>query len=187
MAYLIKVGTDNKVKRVVVGSQEFLANIVDQEAGQWIVREENVGTGFNYDSTNDIFYPPRPYPSWKLDSNWTWQPPKAKPIDKDIWNEDRKVWQTREDYETYNLQKPYTEAVQEVLDTQAQELGYENILSACSYSGYENPFKLESESFIVWRGAVWATCYQILGEVLAETRVMPTIDELLAELPIKGE
>tara|TARA_B100001939_G_C16938319_1_gene617117 strand:- start:394 stop:816 length:423 start_codon:yes stop_codon:yes gene_type:complete len=38
-------------------------------------RGNYAGVGFTYDSVNDVFYAPRPYPSWSLDSNWTWQPP----------------------------------------------------------------------------------------------------------------
>tara|TARA_R100001509_G_scaffold8213_1_gene4667 strand:- start:1203 stop:1661 length:459 start_codon:yes stop_codon:yes gene_type:complete len=38
------------------------------------------GVGWNYDETNDIFIPPKPYDSWTLNlSTAAWDPPVAKP------------------------------------------------------------------------------------------------------------
>tara|TARA_R100000353_G_scaffold104548_1_gene75549 strand:- start:3171 stop:3581 length:411 start_codon:yes stop_codon:yes gene_type:complete len=49
------------------------------------------GIGFSYDSENDVFIPPQPYPSWSLDDNFVWQAPLDKPSDFDtvfyFWNE----------------------------------------------------------------------------------------------------
>lgn len=73
-------------------------------------------------------------------------------------------------------------AVQNMLDNAAKKKGYDSILSACSYAAYPNPFQAEGQEFVAWRGAVWAKCYEILGEVEAGTRTAPTVTELLAEL-----
>ena len=73
-------------------------------------------------------------------------------------------------------------AVQNMLDNAAKAKGYDSILSACSYAAYPNPFQAEGQEFVAWRGAVWAKCYEILGEVEAGTRTAPTVSELLAEL-----
>ena len=73
-------------------------------------------------------------------------------------------------------------AVQNMLDSAAKAKGYDSILSACSYAAYPNPFQAEGQEFVAWRGAVWAKCYEILGEVEAGTRLAPTVLELLAEL-----
>ena len=73
-------------------------------------------------------------------------------------------------------------AVQNMLDNAAKAKGYDSILSACSYAAYPNPFQAEGQEFVAWRGAVWAKCYEILGEVGAGTRTAPTVSELLAEL-----
>ena len=73
-------------------------------------------------------------------------------------------------------------AVQNMLDNAAKAKGYDSILSACSYAAYPNPFQAEGQEFVAWRGAVWAKCYEILGEVKAGARPVPTVSELLAEL-----
>lgn len=78
-----------------------------------------------------------------------------------------------------------TIAVQAHLDAAARALGYDNIVSACSYAGVANPYQAESQSFIVWRGAVWAYCYQVRANVLANLRTAPTEAELIAELPVR--
>ena len=76
----------------------------------------------------------------------------------------------------------YTGAVQNMLDNAAKAKRYDSILSACSYAAFANPFQAEGQSFVAWRGAVWAKCYEILGEVEAGTRAAPTVSELLAEI-----
>ena len=83
--------------------------------------------------------------------------------------------------------KAVENSVQEHLDAGAKLKGYESILSACSYAGYTNPYELEGKSFIAWRGAVWAYCYQELEKVQLGTRAEPTIEEFLLELPIYEE
>ena len=75
-------------------------------------------------------------------------------------------------------------AVQNMMDSDAKAKGYDSILSACSYAAYPNPFQAEGQEFVAWRGAVWAKCYEILGEVEAGTRPAPTVSELLAEIAV---
>lgn len=37
--------------------------------------------GFTYDSENDVFYTPQPYPSWTLNtSTWLWEAPIPMPV-----------------------------------------------------------------------------------------------------------
>lgn len=82
------------------------------------------------------------------------------------------------------IQKQLTEAVQNVLDSKAQELNYDNCLSVCSYidTGVAR-FDAEGKAFRAWRSAVWAKGYEILAQVQAGERGIPTESELLAELP----
>jgi hypothetical protein len=59
------------------------------------LRGNYAGTGYIYDSVNDVFYPPQPYPSWTLNtSTWTWVPPVPYPADNNLykWDEDVKDW-----------------------------------------------------------------------------------------------
>ena len=49
------------------------------------IRFRYAGIGMKYDSTNDVFYPQSPYPSWTLNtSTWEWDPPVAFPDDAGI-------------------------------------------------------------------------------------------------------
>lgn len=79
----------------------------------------------------------------------------------------------------------YETAVQAHLDSAALDVGYDNILSACSYAGYANPFQAEGQSFLVWRGAVWQYCYAQVAAIQAQQRTQPTVAELIAELPVR--
>jgi len=61
------------------------------EDGGVALRGNYAGKDFVYDSTNDVFYPPRPYASWTLGSNsWLWNPPITYPDDDKnyYWDED---------------------------------------------------------------------------------------------------
>ena len=76
------------------------------------------------------------------------------------------------------------DAVQAHLDAPAQALGYDDLKTACTYAGDEDPiFDAQGQSFKSWRSKTWRKCYEILAEVEAEKRTEPTIAELLAELP----
>lgn len=90
---------------------------------------------------------------------------------------------TQEEIEA-QIQKQLTDAVQHVLDAKAQELLYDTCLSVCSYIDTGAPkFDAEGKAFRAWRSAVWAKGYEILAQVQAGERTIPTEAELLAELP----
>lgn len=74
--------------------------------------------------------------------------------------------------------------VQNYMDKKAQEKGYDGILSACSYINSKNSrFDTEGEKARVWRSEVWEFCYAYLDDVLAGNRPIPTLEELIEELP----
>ena len=56
------------------------------------IRKQFCGKGFTYDSVNDVFICPQPYPSWTLDENFDWQPPTPKPDGKYYWSEEDLEW-----------------------------------------------------------------------------------------------
>lgn len=82
------------------------------------------------------------------------------------------------------IQIQLTTAVQNVLDSKAQELMYDSCLSVCSYvdTGVAK-FDAEGKAFRSWRSAVWAKGYAILDEVKTGRRAIPTEEELIAMLP----
>ena len=77
-------------------------------------------------------------------------------------------------------------AIQNHLDTKAQEFRYDNMMSARSYTGYTNAFQTEAQALATWASECWVVAGKIEADVQAGTRVMPTVDEVLAELPVYG-
>ena len=93
-------------------------------------------------------------------------------------------WQLRANPGPEEIQLELTNAVQAYMDDAVKARGYDGVLSACSYvnTGVEK-FDAEGAACRAWRSSVWAKCYEILGEVQAGIRSIPTADELIAELP----
>lgn len=79
----------------------------------------------------------------------------------------------------------YTGAVQQHLDTFARTRNYDGIMSAATYATSTVPkFAAEGQYAVEARDATWVKCYEILAAVETGSRPMPTLDELLAELPV---
>ena len=77
-----------------------------------------------------------------------------------------------------------TGAVQIHLDSVARQRNYDGILSACTYATSTNPtFAAEGQACVNWRDACWTKCYEVMAEVQAGNRGIPTTEELLSELP----
>ena len=79
----------------------------------------------------------------------------------------------------------YEAAVQKPLDDFARTRNYDSILSACTYATSTVPkFAAEGQYCVAARDATWVKCYEVLAAAEAGSRPMPTLDELLAELPV---
>lgn len=111
MSHFAKV-VDGKVTQVIVAEPEFFETFVDSSPGAWIqtsynthgnqhanggtpLRGNYAGIGYTYDSQNDVFYAPQPYPSWTLNqSTWLWEAPVAMPTDGKPyrWDEPTTSW-----------------------------------------------------------------------------------------------
>lgn len=77
------------------------------------------------------------------------------------------------------------EAVQASLDAFAKSRNYDGILSACTYATSAIPkFQTEGQDAVNARDNTWATCYSILGDVQSGNRPMPSLEGILAELPV---
>ena len=76
-------------------------------------------------------------------------------------------------------------ATQQRLDSFAQSRGYDSMLSACTYATSPTPrFAAEGQYCVEARDATWSKLYEMLGEVLAGTRPMPTgFADVEPELP----
>ena len=117
MSHCAKV-LDGKVIQIIVAEPDFFDTFVDSSPGQWIqtsyntrgnihygpdgepdgsiaLRGNYAGIGYTYDSQNDVFYAPQPFPSWTLDhTTWLWSAPVAYPTDGQIyvWDEATVSW-----------------------------------------------------------------------------------------------
>ena len=79
----------------------------------------------------------------------------------------------------------YTTAIQIRLDDFARTRGYDNILSAATYAtSTVAKFAAEGQAAVNARDSTWAACYAVLAAVHAGERDMPTLEHLIAELPV---
>jgi hypothetical protein len=112
MGHFCKI-VDGKVTQVIVAEPEFFDTFVDSSPGTWLqtsynthggvhtkggvaLRGNYAGIGYTYDSVNDVFYAPQPYPSWTISApTWEWQPPVAMPTigGPYTWDETNQSWQ----------------------------------------------------------------------------------------------
>jgi len=77
-----------------------------------------------------------------------------------------------------------TKALEDFYDSKAQEKKYDNRLTCTLRAGYAGPFQSEGISFAIWMDNCNAYAYQVMQDVLAEEREIPTSEELIVELPI---
>lgn len=75
-------------------------------------------------------------------------------------------------------------AVQQRLDNFARTRNYDGILSATTYATSTVPkFAEEGQYAVQARDASWAACYRIMADVQAGMRAMPSVEQVLSELP----
>lgn len=83
------------------------------------------------------------------------------------------------------LRAEIVNAVQLHMDITAQTRNYDNIHTLSSYAdSLDIVFAAEGLAGRRWRDEVWITCRQILNDVQQGLRPMPTVSEVLAELPV---
>lgn len=76
------------------------------------------------------------------------------------------------------------QAVQTRLDDFARMRNYDGIMSAATYAASAVPkFAAEGQYAVQARDATWAACYQIMADVQAGMRAMPSVEQVLSELP----
>lgn len=84
-----------------------------------------------------------------------------------------------------DVEKMLIEQTQSRLDNFAQSRGYDNILSACSYSNDPNiKFQTEGTHCVQMRSQTWIVLYQIISDIKNEVRSMPNkFSDIENELP----
>ena len=117
MSHFAKV-LNGKVVQVIVAEQDFFNTFIDTSPGQWIqtsyntrggihygtdgqpddgiaLRANFAGIGYIYDASADVFYEPKPFPSWTISApTWIWQAPVTYPNDgkQYKWDEATLSW-----------------------------------------------------------------------------------------------
>jgi hypothetical protein len=87
------------VEKVLVAEPEFFDTYTEDTPGTWIEtfqdgsrRRNYASAGFYYDATDDVFYPPQPYPSWTLNrQTYTWEAPVPLPNDGPLYRWDERI------------------------------------------------------------------------------------------------
>ena len=115
MSHFAELDENNVVKRVIVVANKDTADADGNEkesigvafcqkllGGNWVqtsyngsIRKNYAGIGYTYDTTLDAFVPPKPYPSWVLNSDTAqWDAPVPMPTDgkKYSWDEASQSW-----------------------------------------------------------------------------------------------
>jgi hypothetical protein len=111
-----------------------------------------------------------------IGSTWTqqWQ----------VRNYDTQTTTARKAIRQAQREAEYITALEAHYDAKAREKRYDNRYTCALRAGYAGPFQAEGTAFAVWMDNCNALAYQILAEVLDNERETPTIDELIAEMPI---
>ena len=94
------------VTEVIVADQEFIDSGAVGDPTQWkqtsynhMIRKSYAGIGYCYDEELDVFFPPKPFESWLLDTtSVSWEAPVKKPNDDKFytWNEATLSWDETE-------------------------------------------------------------------------------------------
>ena len=103
------------------------------------------------------------------------------------------LWQAEKDRLEEEANRPptpedqlaaFAAAIQAHLDNFARTRNYDGILSAATYATSTVPkFRAEGQYAVEARDAAWAKGYEIMGAVMAGQRAMPTLEEVIDELP----
>ena len=101
MSYFAEIDKDGIVIRRLVVEPDVVNSGAFGDPSNWVQYKHNsktrrpMGNGYKYDKDNGFFIQPQPYPSWSLDSNFRWQPPKPPPDSEKaiLWNEEALEWE----------------------------------------------------------------------------------------------
>jgi hypothetical protein len=101
MSHFAEINSKGIVIRKIVAEQDFINSGAVGDSFNWVqysynnnFRHHAPAYGDQWDSTNNVFISPQPYPSWALDASFDWQPPTAMPDDGKMynWNEENTQW-----------------------------------------------------------------------------------------------
>jgi len=80
------------------------------------------------------------------------------------------------------IKKTMIDAIQSYMDKEANTHEYDTVGSLCNYTT-SVAFGDEAANGVIFRDACWLKGIEIMNACTAGTRPIPTVDELLAEMP----
>lgn len=108
-------------------------------------------------------------------------------IDEKLYIKEMCPHKTQEQKEQEAVQNRIAEiksAVQNILDLKAKEKDYDTAVYLASYAtSTDNEFREQAIRFVAWRDHCWRKCYEILGLFQSGDIPMPTVGEVLRQLP----
>lgn len=81
------------------------------------------------------------------------------------------------------IKKTMIDAIQSYMDKEANTHEYDNIGSLCNYAT-SVAFGDEAAQGVIFRDACWLKGIEIMDACLDGTRPIPTVEELIAEMPV---
>lgn len=85
--------------------------------------------------------------------------------------------------EVVQISSMVIQRIDDMFQTEAQSLGYDNIISACTYATSTGTFGPEGQSFVDWRDAVWTYVYGLEAKVKSGEIIAPGVNDIMEELP----
>jgi len=82
------------------------------------------------------------------------------------------------------IQARLTGALNDHLNAVATQRSYDDRFTCSLRAGYQGPFQEEGKAFAAWMDECNMTAYQMMAEVKAGNRSVPTEAELIAALPV---
>jgi hypothetical protein len=125
MAHFAKI-ENGIVTQVIVVEQDVIDSDLFGDPASWVqtsyntqggvhllggtpLRKNYAGVGYSYDAMHDAFIPPKPYPSWLLNTETClWCAPRELPSDGKpyVWDEESSTWKPNDGKEyTLNAEK----------------------------------------------------------------------------------
>ncbi len=101
MSHFAKLDSNNIVENVIVAEQDFINSGAVGDSFLWVQTSYNgnfrgkyAGVGDTWDKVNEVFISPQPFPSWTLDTDFTWNAPTTHPDDGKMysWDETTTNW-----------------------------------------------------------------------------------------------
>lgn len=77
----------------------------------------------------------------------------------------------------------YTSALDNHIDATAQLDKWDNRITCVLRAGYPNPWQANGIAFGEWMDTCYTLAYQIMYDIQAQNRTMPSISDFLAEMP----